>query len=60
MDNNNIFFEISNVEKLKDTFTIPKRRSSLDYQYKFYIKRCDFTEKYILDDPIETIIDMYF
>jgi hypothetical protein len=55
MDNNNIFFEISNVEKLKDTFTIPKRRSLLNY-----IKRCDFTEKYILDDPIETIIDMYF
>ena len=66
---NNIFFEISNTEKLKNTLIIPKRKSSLDYQYNFYIKRCtlpsndvfvkgNFTEKYI-NDPINTIIDLY-
>jgi hypothetical protein len=54
MDNNNIFFEISNTEKLKNSLTIPKRKSLLDY-----IKRCNFTEKYMLNDPIETIIDLY-
>jgi hypothetical protein len=58
--NNNIFFEISNTEKLKNTLIFNKRKSSLDYHYKFYIKRCNFTEKYILEDPIETIINMYF
>lgn len=51
---NDIFLEISNDEKLKNNLIISKRTSSLNY-----IKCCNFTEKYILEDPIQSIIDMY-
>ena len=59
----NIFFEFSNIEKLRNTLIIPKRKSSLDYQYNFYtlpyiikgIKRYNFTEKYLLNNHKDTL-----
>lgn len=44
---NDIFLEISNDEKLKNNLIISKRTS------------CNLTKKYILEDPIQSIIDMY-